>query len=280
MTVATSQLPLIVIEGADGAGTTTQTQRLAERLSGDRKLRASATRQPSSGPIGVAIRDILTGKVPPLASQEAFQLMFTADRLDHAARFLRPELTSGHVVVCDRYSLSTAIYLAASEPRFRCPTCTWTGSEWPNHSWFAERMTPPAKVVHDHEVIDRQAELIKLALGWNKIAPRPLLTIVLDVLPDVAEQRRTARGGRAELFEEREFQRRVCGLYAGALHHIAAGGFFDERDVDPLLLEPVVVLNGNRDPDAVAADVWRVTLDALLTFERRGGRMVTLPSMP
>ena len=42
------------------------------------------------------------------------------------------------------------------------------------------------------------------------------LTLVLDVDPDIAEQRRIARGLPAELFEHRDLQRRLAQLYARA----------------------------------------------------------------
>jgi dTMP kinase len=50
----------------------------------------------------------------------------------------------------------------------------------------------------------------------NQHAPRPDLTLVLDVDPDVAEARRIARGQPEELFERRELQRRLAQLYARA----------------------------------------------------------------
>jgi len=52
----------IVIEGIDGSGTTTQCAILAERLLANGQP-AHTTREPSDGPIGVLIRQILTGRV-------------------------------------------------------------------------------------------------------------------------------------------------------------------------------------------------------------------------
>ena len=51
---------LIVLEGLDGAGTTTQVKRLVEYLNGH-GTRAHATREPSDGPIGGLLRQMLTG---------------------------------------------------------------------------------------------------------------------------------------------------------------------------------------------------------------------------
>ena len=50
----------IVLEGIDGAGTTTQTARLVERLRAD-GVHARGTREPSDGPVGSLVRQVLTG---------------------------------------------------------------------------------------------------------------------------------------------------------------------------------------------------------------------------
>ena len=52
----------IVLEGIDGAGTTTQSQRLVAALRA-RGNPTHATRQPSDGPIGTFLRQVLTGRV-------------------------------------------------------------------------------------------------------------------------------------------------------------------------------------------------------------------------
>ena len=52
----------IVLEGIDGAGTTTQTARLVERLRAD-GVHARGTREPSDGPVGSLVRQVLTGRV-------------------------------------------------------------------------------------------------------------------------------------------------------------------------------------------------------------------------
>ncbi|NOQ83007.1 MAG: dTMP kinase, partial [Myxococcales bacterium] len=52
----------IVIEGIDGSGTTTQCSTLAERLVA-KGLPTHTTREPSDGPIGVLIRQVLTGRL-------------------------------------------------------------------------------------------------------------------------------------------------------------------------------------------------------------------------
>jgi len=270
------QLPLIVIEGADGAGTTTQTARLVDMINRTVEVGqpfAFGVRQPTSSPIGRFIRQILTGG-EVVESNIARQLLFTADRYEHAQTAILPKLAAGEVVVCDRYSLSTAIYLAASEPRYVCHRfgCTWTGDEHSIAPGFAKLMTPPPapERLHEHEADNREVELLKMAFTWNRWAPMPLLTIVLDVLPEVAEERRALRGGKPELFEQVAFQRRVCQLYSNSRSVLLNGDFFDEssRAGNPLL-EPVVIVNGNQDENTVAEEVFRLTEHALTRLEER-----------
>jgi dTMP kinase len=45
----------------------------------------------------------------------------------------------------------------------------------------------------------------------NRHALRPDVTVVIDVAPELAEQRRRGRGGAQELFEQAELQARLAG---------------------------------------------------------------------
>lgn len=99
---------LIVIEGIDGAGTTTQTDLLVAWLTRI-GIPSIATREPSDGPIGVVARKHL-GRHLDLASPEAEALAFAADRMDHVASEIVPALARGTTVVADRYYLSSLAY--------------------------------------------------------------------------------------------------------------------------------------------------------------------------
>lgn len=103
---------LIVIEGIDGAGTTTQTEMLLQWLQRT-GIPSLATREPSDGPVGVVARQHLGRKVD-LASPEAEALAFAADRMDHVASEVAPALAKGITVVADRYYLSSLAYQALS----------------------------------------------------------------------------------------------------------------------------------------------------------------------
>jgi dTMP kinase len=97
----------VVLEGIDGSGTTTQVARLGAALAA-RGADVHATREPSDGPTGRLIREVLAGRVasPP----HALALLFAADRLEHVAREVEPALARGAVVLCDRYLGSSLVY--------------------------------------------------------------------------------------------------------------------------------------------------------------------------
>jgi dTMP kinase len=168
----------IVIEGIDGAGTTTQAERLVAALE-QARLRAVATHEPSGGVFGRQLRQLLGG-AGDAASRgwEILSLLFAADRLDHVVREIEPALEAGVTVVCDRYDLSSLVYQSATAPEGEDPV-----------PWIR---------------------------AINQRARRPDLTLVIDVDPDLAEARRRARGGPEEIFERRELQRRLAALYARA----------------------------------------------------------------
>lgn len=107
----------IVFEGIDGAGTTTQAARLTEWLRGRGEL-VHRTYEPSTGPIGTMIRQILghrltaknlAGEAQPM-DPSTVALLFAADRLDHLQNEIEPHLAAGYHVVCDRYVVSSLAY--------------------------------------------------------------------------------------------------------------------------------------------------------------------------
>ncbi len=106
---------LIVLEGIDGAGTTTQAQRLARSLDG-RGVATHLTREPSDGPVGRLLREILAGRHAP-TDATTLSLLFAADRADHIQREVEPALVAGRVVVSDRWYHSSLAYQGAGEER-------------------------------------------------------------------------------------------------------------------------------------------------------------------
>jgi dTMP kinase len=110
----------IVLEGIDGSGTTTQLGLLERHLVG-RGRRVHPTREPSHGPVGRLLREILLGgHANPDGTPTdglAVALLFAADRRDHLRREIDPALAAGVDVISDRYLLSSLAYQAQEAER-------------------------------------------------------------------------------------------------------------------------------------------------------------------
>lgn len=102
---------LIVFEGIDGTGKSTQLQFLRRFLE-DRGLRVVATREPTDGPHGQRIRNLYRHR-EQVSRLEELEL-FLADRRQHVETLIEPSLAGGSIVLCDRYFLSTAAYQGAA----------------------------------------------------------------------------------------------------------------------------------------------------------------------
>jgi len=106
---------LIVLEGIDGAGTTTQARLLAAELEA-RGVSVHLTREPSDGPVGRLLREILAGRHAP-TDATTLALLFAADRADHIQREVEPALAAGRTVISDRWYHSSLAYQGTSEDR-------------------------------------------------------------------------------------------------------------------------------------------------------------------
>jgi dTMP kinase len=102
---------LIVLEGAEGAGKTTQLRRLAEWLTA-RGAEVVMMREPGGTPIGDQIRRILLDPVSEITPR-AESLLFMASRAQLVEQEIRPALERGSVVLLDRFFLSTYAYQGA-----------------------------------------------------------------------------------------------------------------------------------------------------------------------
>lgn len=174
----------VVLEGLDGAGTTTQARLLGERLRAAGRT-VHVTAEPSGGPIGALIRQVLTRRVGGGTGgfdPAALALLFAADRRDHLAVEIAPKLAAGVDVVSDRYALSSLAY---------------QGAALGDMAW-----------VH----------------GLNREATAPSATLFLRVRPEVALRRRRAASLDREIYEVDAFQRRVASSYLEALARLRAAG--------------------------------------------------------
>jgi dTMP kinase len=219
----------IALEGCDGAGTTTQRDRIVQRVRCLPFLRVRSTGQPSTGPMGTLIREVLAGQ--GTVDPEALQRLFIADRVDHLARVIEPSLAAGEHVVCDRSELSTAIYYAAGLP------------------------------------VEDEDDAMVRAFSWHEGIQAPMLTVILMVPAEVAAERRAARGGAPELFERAAFQARVAGLYeaeaeAGRAGHVRYSPW--RHRSNPIHSEPWLIgVDGTGTPDELEARIWAIVKELI-----------------
>ena len=178
---------LIILEGIDGAGTTTQTERLVAHLRQQGRT-AVSTREPSGGPIGRLLREVLLGqhRMPGGDSVDGrtMALLFAADRLDHLQREVEPLLAEGADVVSYRYLMSSLAYQAEEADR-----------EW----------------------------VALLARGIRS----PDLTILLDIPVAVAAQRRRLAGRPEERYDADSYLGRVADNYRRLARATAATAILD-----------------------------------------------------
>jgi dTMP kinase len=175
----------VVLEGLDGAGTTTQARLLGDALRADGRT-VHLTAEPSGGPVGALVRQVLNhriaGRDGAPFDAAALALLFAADRLDHAAVEIAPKLAAGVDVVSDRFTLSSLAYQG-----------------------LAVGDLPWVEAV-------------------NARAPAPDLTVFLRVRSGVGLRRRHAASLDREIFEVAAFQRRVAASYERSIERLRATG--------------------------------------------------------
>jgi dTMP kinase len=102
---------LVVFEGVEGAGKTTQVARLVARLE-RAGVPVVAFREPGGTPLGDAVRALLLDPAQDI-TPEAEALLFFASRAQLVQQRVAPALADGMVVVLDRFFLSTYAYQIA-----------------------------------------------------------------------------------------------------------------------------------------------------------------------
>jgi dTMP kinase len=165
---------LLVFEGAEGAGKTTQIRLLAEHMT-TAGVACVAVREPGGTPVGDAIREILLDPERQItAPTEA--LLFMASRAELIAREIRPSLEEGKAVLLDRFFLSTYAYQIV-------------GRGLPEEEVRAANRLATAGLVPD-------------------------LTLLIDIAPSKGLQRADARGTRDRMERaDDDFHRRVAEAF-------------------------------------------------------------------
>jgi dTMP kinase len=167
------------LDGPDGAGKSTQCRLLADWLRGQGRAVTTCI-DPGGTALGGRLRDLLLDhctRVTPWCEA----LLFMASRAQLLGEVIQPALEAGHVVISDRYLLSTVVYQGHA------------GGLDPRQLW----------------------EVGRLAAGGIE----PNLTLVLDLPPDEGRARRSRPADRVES-RPADYQTRVReGFRAEAALH-------------------------------------------------------------
>jgi dTMP kinase len=159
----------ITFEGGEGAGKSTQIERLRRRLE-DLSHPVLVTREPGGSPRAEEIRSFILGGEAKRFGPLAEALLFAAARIDHLDNTIKPALARGTTVLSDRFADSTRAYQGSA-----------------------------GKV--DPALID---SIERIALKGTK----PHLTFILDLPAEVglarAGQRQVNKGEGADRFEQED----------------------------------------------------------------------------
>lgn len=111
----------IAVEGLDGAGTSTQSQLLEKSLSRAGR-KAALSMEPTAGPIGCLIKQIMRGRLKSAATREKTEKqlahLFAADRFDHLYNEtdgILSQIEKGYTAISTRYFFSSYAYNARTE---------------------------------------------------------------------------------------------------------------------------------------------------------------------
>ncbi len=159
----------IVFEGGEGSGKSTQAALLWRRLK-KAGVNAELTYEPGGTQLGKKIRPALLGNHQRL-SPMAELFLFAASRAQLVSEVIRPSLSAGKIVICDRFTDSTVAYQGYGQGI-------------------------------DVKTIDKINRLATLGL-------KPDLTILLDMSPEIGLRRRPNRSLDRFEREELEFHRCV-----------------------------------------------------------------------
>ncbi|WP_435771294.1 dTMP kinase [Nocardioides sp. SYSU DS0651] len=102
----------VCFEGGEGAGKSTQSRLLRDRLAAD-GYTVLLTHEPGDTPVGQELRRIVLSPETGALADKTEVLLYAADKAEHVETVVRPALERGEVVVTDRYVDSTLAYQGA-----------------------------------------------------------------------------------------------------------------------------------------------------------------------
>ncbi|GJD45379.1 Thymidylate kinase [Methylobacterium cerastii] len=222
MTAPTPPGVFITFEGGEGAGKSTQVARLARALAPHRTV--TTTREPGGSVRAEEIRTALLAGIAKPYGPFAEALLFSAARIDHLDRLVRPALASGEVVLCDRFMDSTRAYQGAAGGLDAIAV----------------------------------AALERVVVGPT----RPDLTLVFDLDPEIGLARARARAAGQRASQEASQEASQAGQGAPdrfeaedlAFHRRLRDAFRAIAEAEPMRC---VLVDAAQDPDAVAQAVRR-----------------------
>jgi dTMP kinase len=177
-----SKNAFIALEGIDGSGKSTQTKLLCQRLAAA-GYKEYATFEPTDGPIGSMIRNIMKGNMK--ADDRTIAGLFVADRLDHLLNEengIVKKLAEGYTVITDRYYFSSYAYHGTHM----------------DMDWVIQANAMSARIL------------------------RPDLNIFIDVSPETSMQRLSKRNNQIELYETLDNLKKVREKYMEAFDKLKA----------------------------------------------------------
>ena len=209
----------ITLEGGEGTGKSTLQIALRDRLA-EQGVDALLTREPGGTPRAEAIRALVLNPPGGTAfSPLAETLLMNAARSDHLDQLIRPALAEGRWVICDRFSDSTRVYQGVSG-----------------------EVSPDVLQTVEAHVVGRT---------------RPDLTLVLDAPVALAHERRAARSGLKDVFEQRDL----------AFHQTVRDAFVQIAQREP---DRCKLIDASRSADEVAQTAWSFVARLLASAEAHG----------
>jgi len=171
----------ITLEGIEGAGKTTVADRISQSLRA-RGFTVHATREPGGTKVAERVRALVLGRGDEHISATAETLLMFGARQVHVDNLIRPALTRGEWVLCDRFTDATHAYQGGGRGV-------------------------------DRKLIDQIAHAVHGDLN-------PDCTILLDVPVKVGLERMQARRGAVDRFEieSAQFFDRVRNRYLELAH--------------------------------------------------------------
>lgn len=192
---------LIVVEGIDGVGKSTQV-RLLERALIDCGEDVVCSREPTDGKWGKLVREsALTGRLSLAEELQAF----IEDRKEHTEQTIRPALARGAIVVLDRYYFSTIAYQGArgadvaqlteqmralfhrpdivllidADPQFTLDRIRHARGDIPNEFERAESLAVVRGIFHQLAKNDQQVQLLDASRPVTELH-REILRLLVD----------------------------------------------------------------------------------------------------